>query len=83
MYHSVTVSAEGKISRSARDLIVELTSEEAQKVVPSLYFTLHDAYESACAVELIVEGGRDAVYNLVEMLAENLPYHVSGTPLSL
>jgi hypothetical protein len=83
MYHSVTVSAEGKISRSARNLIVELTGEEARKVAPSLYFTLHDAHESARSVELVVEGGRDAVYNLVEMLAENLPYHVSWTPLSL
>lgn len=61
----------------AKDFIVELTSEEARKVAPSLYFILHDAQESRRKSELLIEGTPRAAANLVSMLRDNLAYHVS------
>lgn len=77
MMFAVTIRSRGCMPTGAKDFIVELTSEEARKAVPSFYFILHDVEENRRQSELLIEGTPRSAANLVAMLRDNLDYHVS------
>lgn len=64
------------LSDAARDFIVELASEEARTVIPSLSFTLHEVVESRRRSSLLIEGNHPALVNLAAMFKANCPYRV-------
>ncbi len=78
MMFAVTIRSKACMPTGTKDFIVELASEEARKVVPALYFILHDVEERRCQSEMLIEGTHRAAANLVSMLRDNLADHVSA-----
>ena len=75
---AITITARQDLTDQDREFVVELTSEEARKVVSSLIFILHEAIEGKKYSKMIIEGTRDAIENLLLVLKTNLGYKIKS-----
>ena len=77
MRWSIKIISCDNLSENKRELIIDLIDNEAHKATKKNQFILHDVFEETNLSELIVEGQKEAVDNLLLMLKSNLRYNIS------
>jgi len=73
----ITVNSKQNLSDVKRDFIAELVSEEARKTIEPYSFILHDIVESKKCSKIIIEGTKNALSNLLQVLRDNLPFEIT------
>ena len=73
----IRIGSKHNLSDKDRDFITEFVSEEARKIFKPYYFILHDIVESKRYSELLIEGSKMAVKNLLLVIKDNLPYKIT------
>lgn len=73
----IKIKSRKNLSDANRDFIAELVSEEARKTTESYSFILHDMIESKRYSEMLIEGTKKALSNLLSVIKDNLFYEVT------
>ncbi|MEJ5245869.1 MAG: hypothetical protein WHV28_09235 [Bacteroidota bacterium] len=74
----IKITSDNDLSDFDRDVILELVSETARKNIIPYYFILHDVVESKKYSELLIEGPKIAINDLIVIISENLPYKITS-----
>ena len=64
-------------SNKDRDFIAELVSEEARKMRGDYSFIIHDIVESKRYSNILIEGTKSALANLLSVIKDNILYKIT------
>lgn len=74
----VKITSDNDLSDFDRDFILELVSETPRKATIPYYFILHDVVECKKYSELLIEGPKIAIDDLIAIINENLHCKVTS-----
>ncbi|MBI5560365.1 MAG: hypothetical protein HY883_03740 [Deltaproteobacteria bacterium] len=77
----ITIVSKRNLTEENKDFIAELISEEARKAKDFYSFILHDILESKRLSEIIIEGTKTALVNLLSVMKDNLNYKITYTKI--
>ncbi len=73
---SITIHSNYILSNKNKDLIATLIDAECHNSIKRNHFILHDILETKKSSNVIFEGNKLAVINLLSMLKSDLPYGI-------
>lgn len=72
MKWAIIIKSKENLPNTVGDFITELVSEEARKTISPYYFILHNVLENKNSIEIIIEGTKGALKNLLSVIKDNL-----------
>lgn len=77
MMYLIRLISKQNLLNKDRDFIAEHISEEARKSKEFYSFILHDIVESKRYCEILIEGTKTALTNLLPVIKDNLTYEIT------